>query len=62
MAEIQREQAEVQRTQAERSATHDREIAHIRRTLSKAGDKLDALIDIVDGFIRRSPRNGNQTD
>ena len=55
MAEIQRRQAEVQRTQAEGLATHEKEIAHIRRNLVEATDKLNALIDIVDGVIRKPP-------
>ena len=62
MAEIQRRQADVQRTQAERSAehereiaTHEKEIAHIRSNLSEATDKLNALIEIVDGVVRKRP-------
>ena len=55
MAEIQRRQADVQLTQAERVAEHDREIAHIRHNLSEATDKLNALIDIVDGVIQKRP-------
>ena len=59
-AEIQRRQGEVQRIQAEGLVVHDKEMAEIRHTLVEIGDKLNGLIDVVDGFIRKSPReNGH---
>ncbi len=53
MSEIQRRQAQVQRTQAEMSAAHDKQIAQIRATLVEITDKLNGLIDVVDGSVRR---------
>ncbi len=59
-AEIQRRQGEVQRMQAEGLVVHDKEMAEIRQTLAEMGDKLNGLIDVVDGFIRKSPpENGH---
>ncbi len=59
-AEIQRRQGEVQRMQAEGLVVHDKEMAEIRQTLAEMGDKLNGLIDVVDGFIRKPPpENGH---
>ena len=55
MAEIQRRQADVQRTQAERVAEHDKWMGRVERNLAEATDKLNALIEIVDGVIRKRP-------
>jgi len=66
-ADIQRRQGELQRIQAEGLVTHDKEIAEIRHTLARTGDKLaemgdklNGLIDVVDGCIRKPlPENGH---
>ena len=55
MAEIQRRQAEVQRMQAENAAEHEKRMKHVEQTLAEVGDKLNALVDIVDGVIRKPP-------
>ena len=46
-AEIQRRQGEVQRMQAEGLVVHDKEMAEIRLTLERVGDKLNGLNDVV---------------
>jgi hypothetical protein len=55
MTEIQRRQAQVQRAQAEGMPEHERRMRHIDHTLAEVGDKLNALVDIVDGVIRKPP-------
>ena len=55
MAEIQRRQAEVRREQAERSAEHELDIKRIDRNLAEATEKLNALVEIVDGVIPKPP-------
>ena len=55
MSEIQAKQAEVQPTQAERVAAQEARFEHIERALAEAGDKLNALITVLDGVIRKRP-------
>ena len=55
MAEIQRCQAEVRRMQSESAADHEKRMRHVEQTLVEVGDKLNALVDIVDGVIREPP-------
>jgi hypothetical protein len=54
-AEVQRMQSEAQRTQAEHAAEHQQRMQHIEQTLAEVGDKLNALIDVVDGVIHKPP-------
>ena len=55
VAKIQRRQADGPRTQAQRLAEHDELMERTERNLAEATEKLNALINVVGGAIRKRP-------